>query len=69
MSLLQRLTQSKNFKYTVILAFFGLSLAAWLGMRIYGNYHISTDNAYVNANVVQISPRIAGKSHRALCQR
>ena len=61
MSSLQQIAQSKNFKKLVIIVFFALSALVWLGLQIYGHYHVSTDNAYINANVVQISPRITGK--------
>ena len=61
MSSLQQIMQSKNFKKMVIITFFTLSGLIWLGVHIYGRYHTSTDNAYINANAVQISSRITGK--------
>lgn len=56
-----QLTKSKHFKSRLIAAFFILSALFWFGMKIYGYFYISTDNAYVNANVVQIAPRITGQ--------
>ncbi|SRR5579883_676824 len=52
---------SKNFKKWVIIAFFVVSALTWLGMQIYQHYYLSTDDAYVNANIVQIAPRVTGK--------
>jgi len=52
---------SKNFKKWVIVAFFVVSALTWLGMQIYQHYYLSTDDAYVNANIVQIAPRVTGK--------
>lgn len=57
----QRLTRKKNFKSLVIATFLGISAVIWLMMKIYGYFYISTDNAYVNANVVHIAPRITGQ--------
>jgi len=34
-----------------------ISFAFWL----YGKFYVSTDDAYVNANVVQIAPRVSGQ--------
>ena len=56
-----QLTKNKNFKSRIIILFFLLSACFWLGMKIYGFFYISTDNAYVNANVVQVAPRITGQ--------
>lgn len=56
-----QLLRTKNIKSLVIAAFFILSAVIWLGMKIYSHFFISTDNAYVNANVVQIAPRITGQ--------
>lgn len=55
------ITQSKNFKTYVVTAFFAISGLTWLGMKIYSNYYLSTDNAYVNANVVHIASRVTGQ--------
>lgn len=61
MHFLKHFTRSKNFKKTIIIIFFGMSAVVWLGFWIYRHYAVSTDNAYLNANIVQISPRITGK--------
>lgn len=52
---------SKNFKRNISLTFFMLSLLVWFGFSLYGHYYISTDDAYLNANIVQIASRISGK--------
>lgn len=62
MPFLQHITHSKNFKKIVIILFFALSGLVLLGMRIYGHYYVTTDDAYINANIVQIAPRITGKA-------
>ncbi|MBX3708153.1 MAG: HlyD family secretion protein [Gammaproteobacteria bacterium] len=61
MTFLKYTTGSKIFKQIVIFIFFALSSVIWLGYWIYGHYYLSTDDAYINANVVQIAPRITGK--------
>ena len=61
MKKLHQLTKSKNFKSRIIGLFFLLSACFWVGMKIHSYFYISTDNAYVNANVVQIAPRITGQ--------
>lgn len=61
MQQLQQIIQTKNFKKLVILSFFAASALAFIGMRIYNHFYVSTDDAYVNAHVVQITPRITGK--------
>src|SRR3990167_6701631 len=61
MNYFQHITQSKNFKTYVVILFFMVSGLTWLGIKIYANYYLSTDNAYVNANVVQIASRITGE--------
>lgn len=61
MNFLQQIVKSKHFKKIIIMAFFAISGGAWLGVWIYGHYYASTDDAYINANVVQIAPRITGK--------
>lgn len=61
MNALQRITQSKNFKKIVMISFFALSGLTWLGMSLYGHFYVNTEDAYVNAHVVQITPRITGK--------
>lgn len=50
-----------KFRKVVIALFVIVSLAFWLGMWFYGKYYVSTDDAYVNAHVVQIAPRITGQ--------
>lgn len=61
MNYFHQMTQSKYFKQSVVLLFFAFSLILWLGMRTYAHFYTSTDDAYINANVVQIAPRVSGK--------
>lgn len=61
MQYLKRITHAKYFKKGVIATFIAISIIAWFGMWVYGHYAISTNDAYVNANIVQIAPRITGK--------
>lgn len=56
-----RLLKNKNMKIQIIVGFFILSALVWLGFAINGHYHVSTDDAYINANVVRIAPRVTGK--------
>lgn len=64
MNFLKRIRNSKGFKQLMIGLFFAASGLAWVGLLIYGHYYVSTDNAYINANVVQIASRVAGKVTR-----
>ncbi|VVC76955.1 Multidrug export protein EmrA [Aquicella siphonis] len=61
MTFFNRMTKSKRFKKIMVAAFFVLSGGVWLGYWIYGHYYVSTDDAYLNANVIQIAPRVSGK--------
>lgn len=61
MSALRHFSQSKYFKLIIITLFLIFSFLFWLGIEIYGNFYVSTDDAYINANVVQIAPRVSGK--------
>lgn len=61
MSSIKNMTQSAHFKKWAIISFLLMSLFGWCGMTLYGHYYVSTDNAYVNANIVQIAPRVTGK--------
>jgi membrane fusion protein (multidrug efflux system) len=45
----------------MITAFSVISGAVWFGYQIYGEYYVSTDDAYINANVVQMAPLVSGK--------
>lgn len=61
MNQLQQMMNSKEFKKMLIIGFFAISAVVWFSLWIYSYYYVSTDDAYINANVVQISPRITGK--------
>lgn len=61
MSVISRFSQSKHFKLIVISLFLLASLLGWFGVFVYGQYFVDTDDAYINANVVQIAPRVSGK--------
>lgn len=60
MNAVHKITQTKNFKKNAVIIFFALSAVIWLGTKIYNYFYVSTDDAYVNANVVQIAPRVTG---------
>lgn len=56
------MTKNKKHIKTILIGAVILSSAAlWSGGKLYGQYYISTDDAYLNANVVQIAPRISGQ--------
>lgn len=61
MRFFHQLTSSRNFKKYIIILFFLVSGVSWFASRLYSNYYVSTDNAYINANIVKISPRVTGK--------
>lgn len=51
----------KKLKHLIAAGFIAASIIIWLGLRIYGMFYVSTDNAYVNANIVQIAARVSGE--------
>lgn len=61
MELVDNMLKTQQFKKIVILLFFALSALLWLASELYSHYYVSTDDAYINANIVQIAPRITGK--------
>lgn len=60
-SYLQNYFQSAHFKKKIIGAILFLILLFFIYKWIFGGHSISTDDAYVNANIVQISPQISGR--------
>jgi membrane fusion protein (multidrug efflux system) len=50
-----------QFKVLIILFFFIVSTIIWIYIRAYNKHHTSTDDAYINADVIAIAPRITGK--------
>lgn len=61
MNFFQHIMNTKNYKLIFILLFFVISAIVWFGVRTYGHYYLSTDDAYINANIIQIAPRITGQ--------
>lgn len=62
--MLKKLLDRKHIKTTFVAGFFGISALVWLFFVIIGHYNVSTDDAYVNAHVVHIAPRISGQITR-----
>lgn len=58
---LKQATKSKQFKKWIVMGSIGFVIFIAIVTWIYGEFFASTDNAYVNANVVQIAPRITGQ--------
>lgn len=57
---MQNIMQSKHFKLMVFIGVIALSGLIWLGKSLYNHYYVSTEDAYVNANIVQVTPRVTG---------
>jgi len=54
-------TSARKRGLTIVGALVGVIAVVWGGYQwFYGKYHISTDNAYVAGNVVQITPQVSG---------
>ena len=51
---------TRDLKIILIFFFILITGILWLGFSFYGRYRNSTEDAYINANVVQISPRVTG---------
>lgn len=64
MSVLTKITTSKYFKTTVIGLFVLGAIVFWWSMYSYNKKFAETEDAYVNANVVQIAPRISGEVNK-----
>lgn len=60
-SLTQELAQQPNFKKKFIKTASIIGTVFIFCFWLYDQFHVSTDDAYVNANVVQISPQINGR--------
>lgn len=60
-TLLKQFTSAPNFKKRLITTSLLGSAAIIIAFWIYNQFHISTDDAYVNANIVQISPQVTGR--------
>ncbi len=50
----------KHARMTLVIGFFILSALIWFAVMIYDLFNVNTDDAYVNANIVQMAPRISG---------
>lgn len=48
-------------KTILVVGFFAISVLVWLGFHTYGKYYVSTDDAYINANVIQMAARVSGR--------
>ena len=59
--MIKKIIYTKNFKKILTLTFIAFAVIGWGAYWLYGRYYISTDNAYINANVVQIAPRVTGQ--------
>lgn len=60
-SQLRKLISSEQAKKKLLLYLLGLILLMSLTYWIYGQFYLSTNNAYLNAHVVQIAPRVTGQ--------
>lgn len=61
MKQIKHFMQAKQMKQILISFFFVLSLISYIGYKVYRHYYLSTDDAYVNANIIQIAPRVTGR--------
>lgn len=61
MTFFKKMTSKKHIRTTFIVSFFVFGAILWLSMWVYGKFYVSTDDAYVNANIVHIAPRISGQ--------
>lgn len=57
---LHRWLDKKHFKVTFAVAFFFITAFLWLTISLYHKYNLTTDNAYVNANIVHMASRVSG---------
>lgn len=55
------LARTKFIKIAILLIFFSLSVIVALAMWWQSQHYATTENAYVNANIVYIAPRVTGK--------
>ncbi|MHB1947097.1 MAG: HlyD family secretion protein [Gammaproteobacteria bacterium] len=60
-NLLKKQGSSAHFKKRLIMISLILSTLFILWYWIYSQFHVSTDDAYVNADIVQIAPQVTGR--------
>lgn len=58
---LKQLIAPYSFKKIMAVLSIGIILLGSVTYGIYSHFHVSTDDAYVNANIVQISPQVTGQ--------
>lgn len=54
-------SKSKHFKSSIIALFLSSGVLIWLGLKLHEHYYATTNNAYINANIVRIAPRVTGR--------
>ena len=58
---LKTVAHSKKTKKALLITGPVLIMLGWLTFWLYGQFYLSTDDAYLNANVIQIAPRVSGQ--------
>ncbi|MDO8953376.1 MAG: HlyD family secretion protein [Gammaproteobacteria bacterium] len=56
-----KLKASRNIQRMVLLSIVAIFILGWVGYDIYGNRYSSTDDAYVNANQIQVAAQVSGQ--------
>lgn len=63
-SQIKKLSDSEQAKKNLLISALSLIVLSCLAYWLYGQFYLSTDNAYLNANVVQIAPRVTGQVYQ-----
>ncbi|MDF2530044.1 MAG: emrA [Gammaproteobacteria bacterium] len=58
---LLKIKASRNLQRVILLSLVGAFILGWAAYDMYSDRYISTDDAYVNANQVQIAPQVSGQ--------
>jgi membrane fusion protein (multidrug efflux system) len=61
MTKFKQFTKSKQFKKIIVSGVIAIVVLFIFSSWMYGKFYVGTDNAYVNANIVQIAPRVTGQ--------
>src|SRR5690242_17315956 len=60
-SQIKKLSSSEQARKNLLISALSLIILGCLAFWLYGQFYLSTDDAYLNANVVQITPRFTGQ--------
>ncbi|MDF2690678.1 MAG: emrA [Gammaproteobacteria bacterium] len=58
---LHKVKNSKSLQRIILFTLVAIVLSSWLGYWVYSKRYVSTDDAYVNANQIQVAAQVSGE--------